>query len=43
MVYTGEVEHINNKTGGNSMEKKVEGIYDGFKELGTGKMLILGL
>lgn len=24
------------------MEKKVEGIYDGFKELGTGKMLILG-
>ena len=25
------------------MEKKVEGIYDGFKELGTGKMLILGL
>lgn len=25
------------------MEKKVEGIYDGFKELGTGKMLVLGL
>lgn len=25
------------------MEKKVEGIYDGFKELGTGKMMILGL
>lgn len=25
------------------MENKVEGIYDGFKELGTGKMLILGL
>lgn len=25
------------------MEKKVEGIYDGFKEIGTGKMLILGL
>lgn len=24
------------------MEKKFEGIYDGFKELGTGKMLILG-
>lgn len=24
------------------MEKKVEGVYDGFKELGTGKMLILG-
>lgn len=24
------------------MKKKVEGIYDGFKELGTGKMLILG-
>lgn len=24
------------------MEKKVEGIYDGFKELGTGRMLILG-
>lgn len=24
------------------MEKKVEGIYDGFKEIGTGKMLILG-
>lgn len=24
------------------MEKKVEGIYDGFKELGTGKMMILG-
>ena len=24
------------------MEKKVEGIYDGFKELGTGKILILG-
>ncbi len=24
------------------MEKKVEGIYNGFKELGTGKMLILG-
>lgn len=24
------------------MEKKVKGIYDGFKELGTGKMLILG-
>lgn len=24
------------------MEKKVEGIYDGFKELGTGKMLVLG-
>jgi uracil permease len=29
--------------GGNSMEKKVEGIYDGFKELGTGKMVVLGL
>jgi uracil permease len=25
------------------MEKKVDGIYDGFKELGTGKMMILGL
>lgn len=25
------------------MEKKVEGIYDGFKELGTGKMMVLGL
>jgi len=25
------------------MENKVEGIYDGFKELGTGKMLVLGL
>ena len=25
------------------MEKKVEGIYDGFKELGTGKMVVLGL
>ena len=25
------------------MEKKVEGIYDGFKELGTGKMFVLGL
>ena len=25
------------------MDNKVEGIYDGFKELGTGKMLILGL
>jgi len=25
------------------MEKKVEGIYDGFKELGTGKMIVLGL
>lgn len=25
------------------MENKVEGIHDGFKELGTGKMLILGL
>ncbi len=25
------------------MENKVDGIYDGFKELGTGKMLILGL
>ncbi len=24
------------------MEKKQEGIYDGFKELGTGKMLVLG-
>ncbi len=27
----------------NEMEKKVEGIYDGFKELGTGKMMVLGL
>ena len=25
------------------MENKVEGIYDGFKDLGTGKMLVLGL
>ena len=25
------------------MEKKVDGIYDGFKELGTGKMIVLGL
>ncbi len=25
------------------MEKKVEGVYDGFKELGTGKMIVLGL
>ncbi len=25
------------------MEKKVEGIYDGFKELGAGKMAVLGL
>ena len=25
------------------MEKKVEGIYDGFKELGAGKMTVLGL
>ncbi len=25
------------------MEKKVDGIYDGFKELGTGKMMVLGL
>ena len=25
------------------MENKVEGVYDGFKELGTGKMLVLGL
>ena len=25
------------------MEKKVDGVYDGFKELGTGKMIVLGL
>lgn len=25
------------------MEKKVDGIYDGFKELGTGKMVVLGI
>ncbi|MDD6888059.1 MAG: solute carrier family 23 protein [bacterium] len=25
------------------MERKVDGIYDGFKELGTGKMVVLGL
>ena len=25
------------------MEKKIDGIYDGFKELGTGKMMVLGI
>ena len=25
------------------MERKVDGIYDGFKELGTGKMVVLGI
>lgn len=25
------------------MEKKIEGVYDGFKELGAGKMVVLGL